>query len=146
MSLKLGLKMEVFTPPIIQEKRPPGRQPKLSVEMQIMIAKKVTEEGMSYREAAKVFNVSHGSIYAYKQKYKDGNLKKKRKQTASKYKERVEDYRHKAEVKELKHEIANLYLENLLLKKALEHSVRRKSEDLSVITSESLAQSKEGAK
>ena len=82
-----------------------------------MIAKKVTEEGMSYREAAKVFNVSHGSIYAYKQKYKDGNLKKKRKQTASKYKERVEDYRHKAEVKELKHEIANLYLENLLLKK-----------------------------
>lgn len=44
--------METFTPPQIKEKRLPGRQAKCSVEYQVMIAKKVVEEGMSYRGAS----------------------------------------------------------------------------------------------
>lgn len=39
--------MEIFTPPPIKEKRPPGRQSKVSVEYQMMIARKCIEEGMS---------------------------------------------------------------------------------------------------
>ncbi|MGE3262399.1 MAG: hypothetical protein AB7K68_11520 [Bacteriovoracia bacterium] len=49
-------------------------------------------------------------------------------------------------MKDLKLEIADLYLENLMLKKALEHSLRKKNEDSSVITSENLARLKEDAK
>lgn len=46
--------MDIFTPPQIKEKRPPGRRSKCSVEYQVMIAKKVAEEGMTYREAAMI--------------------------------------------------------------------------------------------
>jgi hypothetical protein len=43
-------------------------------------------------------------------------------------------------VKNLKTEIGELYLENLMLKKALEFSRQIKNEDSSVITSENLDQ------
>ena len=138
--------MEIFTPPTIKEKRPPGRQAKNSVEYQIMVARKCVEEGMTYREAAKTFNVSHGSVYAFIQKYKDHGAKSKRKVTSSKYQKEVEDYRHQSQVKDLKHEIAELYLENLMLKKALQHSLQTKKDDSSVITSENLDRLKEAAK
>ena len=130
--------MNIFVPPVIKEKRPPGRRSNVSVEYQIMIARKCTEEGMTYREAAKTFNVSHGSVYAFIQKYKDKGAKAKRKITTSKYQKEVEDYRHESQLKDLKHEIAELYLENLMLKKVLQHSLKKKSEDSSVITSENL--------
>ena len=47
-----------------KEKRPPGRTPKYTVEY-YMIARKVVDEGMSYSEASKTFNVSEGAISAY---------------------------------------------------------------------------------
>jgi transposase len=138
--------MNTFVPPIIKEKRPPGRRSNVSVEYQIMIARKCIDEGMTYREAAKTFNVSHGSVYAFIQKYKDKGAKTKRKATTSKYQKEVEDYRHESQLKDLKHEIAELYLENLMLKKVLQHSLKMKKEDSSIITSENLDRLKEDVK
>lgn len=138
--------MEIFAPPLVKEKRPPGRQSKHSVEFQMMVARKCVDEGMTYREASKTFNITHGSVWAWIQKYKNQTGQIKRKQRKSKYDEEVESYRHEAQLKELKHEIAELYLENLMLKKALKHSLQMKKENSSVITSENLEQLREGAK
>ena len=138
--------MEIFTPPEVREKRPPGRRAKHSPEYRMMVAKKCVEEGMTYREAASTFGLSHGSVYAIIQQYKHHGDKAKRKVTGSKYKKEVEEYRHQAQMKDLKHEIAELYLENLMLKKALEHSLRMKKEDSSVITSENLERLKGAVK
>jgi transposase len=132
--------MEIFTPPQMKEKRPPGRQPKHTAEFMIMVARKVLEEGMSYREAAKTFNISHGSVHAWILKYKNQEHRLRRNKRISKYKKEVDNYRHEAQVKELKHEIAELYLENLMLKKALKHSLELKKSNSSVITSENLDQ------
>ncbi len=138
--------MEIFNPPQVKEKRPPGRQAKHTPEYRMMVARKCVEEGMTYREAAKTFNLSHGSVYAIIQQYRRQGTKAKRNQQTSKYKKEVEEYRHQSQVKDLKHEIAELYLENLMLKKALEHSLRRKSDDSSVITSENLERLKGAVK
>lgn len=137
--------MEIFTPPQIKEKKPSGRPPKRSQEYMIMVARKCLDEGMTYREAAQTFGVSHGSVYQFIQKYKHKKFRTKANARISEYKKEVEDYRHQAQVKELKHEIAELYLENLMLKKALKHSLSAKKENLSVITSEHLDQSQEDA-
>ena len=128
--------MEIFTPPLVKEKRPPGRQPKHTPEFMMMVGRKVVDEGMKYREAATAFGLSHGAISAYIQKYKNGSSKVKRKQRTTKYQEEVESYRHESQIRELKHEIAELYLQNLMLKKALSHSLQKKKENSSVITSE----------
>ncbi len=138
--------MEIFTPPVVKEKRPPGRRSKVSVAYQVMVARKCIEEGMTYREAAKTFNVSHGSVHQFILKYKDRNAKTKRKETKSKYQKEVEDYRHQSQIKDLKYEIAELYLENLMLKKVLQHSLQMKKDDSSVITSENLDRLKEDVK
>ncbi len=92
-----------------------------------------------------IFNVSHGAITSYIKKYKSLDKKAHKKATRTKHQEKIEDYRHEAEIKNLKHEIANLYLENVLLKKALELSQQTKKEDSSVITSKSLEQSQTDA-
>jgi hypothetical protein len=70
--------------------------------------------------------------------YKNGNAKKKRRETTSKYKQEIDDYRHTAQLKDLKLQIAELYLENLMLKKMLEHSLQKRKESSSDITSENL--------
>ena len=138
--------MEVFEPPHVPEKRPPGRRPRHSQEYMRMVARKCVDEGMTYREAAKTFGISHGSVWAFIKKYKKDQLSGKRKKRASKYEKEVEEYRHESRVKDLKLEIAELYLENLLLKKALKHSLETKKDDSSVITSENSAPSKKGVK
>ncbi|MNK51256.1 hypothetical protein D3C87_701540 [compost metagenome] len=137
--------MEIFAPPEVKEKRPPGRRPKHSQEYMLMIAKKCCDEGMTYREAANTFGVSHGSVHQFILKYKKNELSSKVKTRKSKYAKEVESYRHQAQVKELKHEIAELYLENLLLKKALKHSLQSKNGDSSVVTSENLERLQEDA-
>jgi transposase len=138
--------MEIFNPPDVRPKRPPGRQPKHSPEYRMMVAKKVIEEGMSYREASNAFGLSHGSIGAIVKQYAHEGAKSKRNERNSKYKKEVEAYRSQQQMKDLKLEIADLYLENLMLKKALEHSLRRKKDDSSVITSENLDRLKEDVK
>lgn len=141
-----GQSMEIFTPPNVTPKRPPGRMPKHSPEYRMMVAKKVVEEGMSYRDAGNAFGLSHGSISAIVKQYKHEGAKSKRNEIVSKYKKEVEAYRHQQQMKDLKLEIADLYLENLMLKKALEHSLRKKKDDSSVITSENLDRLREDAK
>jgi transposase len=138
--------MEVFNPPLVKEKRPPGRQPTHSQEYMHMVARKVVEEGMTYREAAKTFGISHGAVHQWILKYKNQTFKTKRKARKTQYDDQVEQYRHTAQLKELKHEIAELYLENLMLKKALKHSLELKKLNSSIFTSENLAQLQELAK
>lgn len=104
----------------------------------LMVAEKVCTEGMSYREAAKTFKLSHGSIAHLVKKYQDKKFKKNRKETTSKYKAEVEEYRSNQHVRDLKLQIADLFLENLMLKKMLEHSVQKRRERSSDITSENL--------
>lgn len=45
--------MEIFNPPNVKPKQPPGRILRHSVEYRIMVARKVIEEKMTYRDAAK---------------------------------------------------------------------------------------------
>ena len=138
--------MEIFSPPFIKEKRPPGRTPKCSAEYQMVIARSVVEEGITFREAARIYNVSHGAINSYVQKYKQQKINGRRSVRSKERNTEAENYRHEAQLKALKHEIGELYLENLMLKKALKHSVERKSENSSVITSENLDQLREPVK
>lgn len=129
--------MEVFMPPNVKPKRPPGRQSRHSESFQLMVAKKVVDDQMSYRDACKTFGMSHGSIGLVVRKYKGNKFNSKRRLVSSKYKDAVESYRHKNQVNDLKLEIAELYLENLLLKKMCEHYQQTKNESSSDITSES---------
>tara|TARA_B110001454_G_C12723272_1_gene436161 strand:+ start:371 stop:787 length:417 start_codon:yes stop_codon:yes gene_type:complete len=138
--------MEIHTPPDVREKRPPGRRPKHSESYQQMVAKKLLEEGMSYREAGKLYGLSHGSIANIIKKYKNKKFNNKRQEVKSKYKKEVENYRHQAHIKDLKLEIADLYLENLMLKKMFESSLQRKKSASSEITSENLDLLPEDAK
>lgn len=124
-----------------KEKRPPGRTPKYTVEYYMMVARKVVEEGMSYSQASKEFNLSQGCIGTWIKKYKNGTINAKRNERNKKFTEGYEQLRQEAHVKELKLQIADLYLENLMLKKALQHSLQIKKESSSVITSESSAPS-----
>lgn len=105
-----------------------------------MVARKCIDGELTYREAAKTFDVSHGAVHSWILKYKNQEHKSKRSKRLSKYNEEVKNYRHEAQMKELKHEIAELYLENLMLKKALQYSVQVKKSNSSVITSENLDQ------
>lgn len=66
--------MEVFRKHPPKEKRPAGKPPQWTTEYMFMVAQKVVEEGMTYREAAKTFNVSTGSVGSFVRKYKKGNL------------------------------------------------------------------------
>ena len=130
--------MEVFTPPPYREKRPNGRPSKLSTEMRLMVAKKVIEKEMTYREAAKLFGISGGAVGSCVRFYKkQGSLTQNRKRTAE-FKTDISEYRHQAQIKELKQEIGDLYLENQMLKKFLNKSLQIKKFAGSVITTENL--------
>lgn len=130
--------MEIFTSPDVKEKRPPGRRSKHSPSYQLMVAQKVVDDGMTYREAGKTYGLSHGSIANLVKNYKGGKLRTRRKEAKNKYDKEVESYRHQQHLKELKIQIADLYLENLMLNKILEHSLQKKKESSSDITSENL--------
>ena len=127
-----------------KEKRPPGRTPKYTVEYYYMVARKVVDEGMSYSEASKTFNISEGAIGAWIKKYKTGKVYTKRNERNRKFTESYEELRKEQQIKDLKLQIADLFLENMMLKKALQHSLQIKKEDSSVITSASSDQSAAG--
>jgi transposase len=127
----------------MKEKKPAGRPAKHPIEFQMMVAKKVRFEGMTYREASKIFNVSSGCVSTWVRRYGKGIgpfPKGPKKETESSAVARLETH-----VKELKGEIAELYLANLMLKKAIKFAVEKKKPDSSVITSENLDQYQEGA-
>lgn len=135
--------MEAFTPPPYREKRPNGRPSKLSAEMRLIVAKKVIDKEMTFREAAQLFGISTGAVNACVKLYKkEGSLTQNRKRTAE-FKGEMNDYRHQAQVKELKQVIGDLYLVNQMLKKFLNKSLHIKKFAGSVITTENLDQLQE---
>ena len=54
--------MEVLNKYPPKEKKKIGRKPKYKLECMNMVASKVVDEGMKFREVAKIFNVSQGSV------------------------------------------------------------------------------------
>ncbi len=134
----MAKKMEAFTPPPYREKRPRGRQPIHSVEMRLMIGKKVIAKELTYREAAKTFGLSSGAVAACVRLVKNDNRKGQRKSNYHRQNDEVESYRHQAQIKDLKYQIADLFLENQMLKKIVAHSLEMKRNNGSIITTENL--------
>ncbi len=58
--------MEILHPRKAKEPKKIGRAPKYNLDYYMMMAKNVVEQGMSYREASKIYNVSHGSVHHWK--------------------------------------------------------------------------------
>ncbi|MDZ4677045.1 MAG: hypothetical protein SGI74_05995, partial [Oligoflexia bacterium] len=95
----------------------------------------------TYRHAAQIYNCSHGTVNHWVKQYRSGVLPGKVRKVKLDANAKERDLNHlQHQVKNLKTEIGELYLENLMLKKALEYSQQIKREDSSVITSENLVQ------
>jgi transposase-like protein len=130
--------MEILNPVPVKEPKLIGRRQKFTIEYQTMVARTVIEGKMTYRDAAKTFGTSQGTIAACLKRYKKGSWGNSTKIEETSEKLRVQ--RLETNVRELKEQIANLYLENLMLKKIHRHSQRIKKEGSSIVTSETLAQ------
>lgn len=117
--------MDILNPKIPKEKNPTGKTPKYSAEYYTMMARQVVDKGMSYRTAANIYKCSHGTVSHWVRLYKEGILpgrvKKEKRDVASVEAALLRLERH---VKTLITEIGELYLENLMLKKAREYSLR----------------------
>lgn len=132
--------MEVFTPPPYREARPHGRPSKLTPEARLQVAQKVISKELTYRDAAKLFGISSGAVGSCVRLYKKDGAKLKVKERVQNYNNASDEYRHQAQMKELKQEIADLYLQNQMLKKIVSKSLQMKKSNGSVITTENLDQ------
>lgn len=130
--------MEIFVQPKLEEKKTRGRKAKHSASFREMVVKNILEDGMTYREASKTFAMSHSSIAALIKNHKQGKLKSNRKTETTHFAREVANSRHQDQLKDLKLLVAELYLENLMLKKMLEHSLTKRKKTSSDITSENL--------
>lgn len=136
--------MEVLNPKKPKEPKKIGRAPKYNLDYYMMMAKQVVEQGMSYREAAKIYNISHGSVHHWKNVYLAGKFPKMKKSQSTSLENKL--LQKDSHIRNLKQEIADLYLENKMLKKMFEYSQHLKKESSSVITSENLDLYREDAK
>lgn len=136
--------MEILSPKKPKEPKKIGREPKYSIDYYMMMAKQVVDYGMSFREAAKLYKMSHGSVSHWKKVYLDGKFPKMKKKHSISMENQL--LQKESTIRNLKQEIGDLYLENLMLKKMLEYSKHQKKDDSSVITSENLAQYQEHVK
>jgi transposase-like protein len=139
--------MEVLNPPVPKYKKRIGRAPKYTPEYYMMMVKHIVEDKLSFREAAKIYKVSHGTVSHWLKLYKEGKLPNRIK----KAKEMVESQdsqiqRQDLYIRTLKAEIGELFLEVQMLKKAQIYSQQQKRVSSSAITSENLARWKKGAK
>ena len=123
-----------------------GRTSKFTTEMRLMIGRKVSEKEMTYKEAQETFGVSQGAIGSYIKQFKNQTTYDRRNERNHERSAEIINYRHQGQVKELKQQIADLFLENQMLKKILNKSLEIKDDNGSVITTENLAQSQEDAK
>ena len=116
--------MEITMPPTAKEKKHIGRAPNYSPEYYMMMAKQIVDDGITYREAARIYGVSHGTVNHWLKLYKSGKLVGHLNRNKREKDSRDENMQFRTErhIKELKHEIAELYLENTMLKKALAYS------------------------
>jgi len=139
--------MDVYRKKKVQQiKQPNGRPPQWTEEFMYMVASKVVDEGMKYREASELFGVSHGSINAWRKRYQKGQLVPKGLETMPDTSKNLEIVRMQEQIRELKAEIGDLYLHNQLLKKAMVTSQMKRKENSSVITPNNLAQFQKGVK
>lgn len=53
-------------------KKPTGRKPTFPPEVMRIIAEKAASGELTYREAARVYEISHGTVHACKRQYGDG--------------------------------------------------------------------------
>jgi sensor histidine kinase YesM len=95
---------------------------------------------MTYREAAKTYGISSGAVSACVRLYKNKDKKIQRNKNYHVQTEAQKNYQHEARIKDLKHQIADLFLENQMLKKILSKSLQVKKLNGSVITTENLDQ------
>jgi len=109
-----------------------------------MIGKKVISKELTYREAAKTFGLSSGAIAACVRLVKHDKRKGQRTSNYHRQNDEVESYRHQAQIKDLKHQIADLFLENQMLKKIVAHSLEMKRNNGSIITTENLGSRSQG--
>ncbi len=132
--------MEIFNKkPAPKEKGRVGRRPKWTQEFAHMVAQKVVDEKMTYKEARTTFNVSGGAIASWVKQYKNGLLSPEETEQKELNKS-LTIHRLEEQVDDLKKEIGDLYLQTRMLKKIVAYSQRKKRENSSVITSENLAQ------
>src|ERR1035437_8658990 len=68
------VRMEVFRKYPPKEKKIIGRKPVYTSEFMYMVGKKVVEEGLTMRAAAKQFNISQGSVNLWSKSFRAGNL------------------------------------------------------------------------
>jgi transposase len=137
--------MEVFTTPPLREKRPIGRQPKLTHETRLLVGRKVTSKEMTYSAAAKAFGISEGAVGTCVLLFKNQGHNERKNARNKERNLEIDNYQHQAQIKELKLEIGELYLENQMLKKILNRSQQIKKSAGSVITSTSSAASQKDA-
>ena len=139
--------MEIKNTTVLKPKKQIGRAPKYTPEYYMMMVKHITEDKLTFREAAKIYNVSHGTVCHWLKLYKSGKLPSRIKKAKGMVESQDNQiYRMDSYIKNLKTEIGELYLENLMLKKAQEFSQQQKKLSSSAITSENLDQWKKGAK
>jgi transposase-like protein len=142
-----GETMDIKNPPVLKAKKQIGRAPKFTPEYYMMMVKHIVEDKLTFREASKIYNVSHGTVWHWLKLYKSGKLPSRIKQAKGMVESQDNQiYRMESYIKNLKTEIGELYLENLMLKKAQGFSQHQKKLSSSAITSENLAQWKKGAK
>jgi len=124
--------MEIINKYPPKEEKMIGRRPKFTLEYMNMVAEKVVEDGMTFRVAAKTFDVSQGSITKWVKNFKKGHVPVNSRNDGISKDTQV--YNLEEKVKGLTTEIGSLYLENQLLKKALSHLQSKRKETSSVIT------------
>lgn len=139
--------MDIINPPVPKFKKKIGRATKYTPEYYMMMVKHIVDDKLSFREASKIYKVSHGTVGHWLRLYKAGKLPNRIK----KAKEMVESQdsqiqRQDLYIRALKAEIGELFLEVQMLKKAQIYSQQQKSVGSSAITSENLARWKKGAK
>jgi transposase-like protein len=118
-----------------------GRPPSKSAEYRMMVCQEIVGGKMTYREASKTFGVSSGAISAWLRDYKAGKLMDPKAVEDS----RSRMQRYEENISELKAEIAELYLQNQILKKSIAYMNSKKKGGSFVITSENLDQYREDA-
>jgi transposase-like protein len=133
--------MDVSNPPRIKEAKKIGRETKFTPEYYMMMCKHIVDDKLTYREAAKIYNVSHGVVHHWLKKYKSGQMPGYLKK--AKMKVQSQDnliFRQERYIKQLKTEIGELYLENMMLKKAQALFQHSRNVTSSVITADNLEQ------
>jgi len=110
---------------------------KFSATFKRQVVEELLSETFTLAQLSRRHDISSGLILHWKKRYEGGGLVEGPSQTEKAQLERIA---------ELERMVGRLTMENDLLKKAVEYTLRRRRENSSPITAKSLAVSKGGAK